>query len=186
MQVGVFTIETSVSTFVYMELKPEISADSGAEEEEMPKQEEMEVWTENEGPSSDEEEEVPADQSLRGQCALVTAACPRKYPRELAERKAQGLMLPEDYSKEQFLANLRLIIGRHCTARVEKASCHCEPHKRFRPSQNRRERHYHVALKMSANFAHKKVGVFRGEDIVLALVFVGNRKTSVVSCSSFG
>ena len=88
----------------------------------MPKQEEMEVWTENEGPSSDEEEEVPADQSLRGQCALVTAACPRKYPRELAGRKAQGLMLPEDYSKEQFLANLRLIIGRHCTARVEKAS----------------------------------------------------------------
>ena len=82
----------------------------------------MEVWTENEGPSSDEEEEVSADQSLRGQCALVTAACPRKYPRELAERKAQGLMLPEDYSKEQFLANLRLIIGRHCTARVEKAS----------------------------------------------------------------
>ena len=43
------------------------------------------------------------------------------------------------------------------TVRLEKAGCYDEPHKRFRPSTNMRERHKHIALKASGNFAHKKI-----------------------------
>ena len=57
-------------------------------------------WTRNDGSTSEEEEEeIPANQSLRGMACLVTAACPRKYPRALKERKASRLVLPEDFSK---------------------------------------------------------------------------------------
>ena len=58
-------------------------------------------WAENDGASTDAEEEAAAHQSLRGQTALVTAACPRQYPREFAARRAQGLMIPDDFSKEE-------------------------------------------------------------------------------------
>jgi hypothetical protein len=122
-----------------------------------PPEPEEEQWTSNEGDSTDAEEEAPADQSLRGHSALVTAACPRQYPREVEARRAQGRMIPEDFTKEEFLTKLRRTIAKHCTAKVDKATCHSEPHKRFRPSKQRRERHYHVALKMSGNFAHKKI-----------------------------
>jgi len=114
-------------------------------------------WADNEGASTDAEEEVPAHQSLRGQTALVTASCPRQYPRDLAARKAQGLMIPEDFTKEEFLTKLRRTMAKHCTARVEKATCHSEPHKRVCRIRKKRVRHFHVALKMSGNFAHKKV-----------------------------
>ena len=114
-------------------------------------------WTSNEGDTTDEEEEAPAHQSLRGQTALVTAACPRSYPRDLETRKAQGRMIPEDFTKEEFLSKVRKTIGKYCTVKLEKATCHDEPHKRFRPSKSRRERHKHLALKMSGNFAHKKI-----------------------------
>jgi hypothetical protein len=115
------------------------------------------VWTSNEGDSTDEEEVAPAESSLRGSTALVTASCPRQYPREFEERKAQGCLIPDDFSKEEFLAKLRKTIAKCCTVKMEKATCHDEPHKRFRPSLLRRERHKHVALKMSGNFAHKKI-----------------------------
>ena len=36
------------------------------------------AWICNEGESTDNDEETPADQSLRGEAALVTASCPRK------------------------------------------------------------------------------------------------------------
>ena len=133
--------------------KPE-PADAGVAEEC-----EQDAWTSNEGESSDDEEEMAADPSLRGQSALVTAACPRKYPRDLARRRAEGRMIPEDFGKQVFLAKLRQTIGKHCTAKLMKASSHDEPHKRFRPSKKRRERHIHAALLMSGNFAHKKVRV---------------------------
>lgn len=116
-----------------------------------------EQWTSNEGESSDNDEEVAAHQSLRGHTALVTAACPRQYPRDAATRRAKGCVIPEDFSKEEFLTKFRRTVGKYSTAIVEKATCHSEPHKRFRPSSSRRERHYHLALKMAGNFAHKKI-----------------------------
>ena len=116
-----------------------------------------EPWTENEGESTDDEEVAPADSSLRGCTALVTAACPRKYPRDIETRRASGLMIPEDFTKEVFLNNLRRTFAKQCTVKMEKATCHDEPHKRFRASKDKRERHKHVALKVSGNFAHKKV-----------------------------
>ena len=45
------------------------------------------AWTFNEGEDSDDALEVPAAVALRGQSCLVTAACPRRYLRDLAERK---------------------------------------------------------------------------------------------------
>ena len=115
------------------------------------------AWTNNEGDTSDEEEEMPADSTLRGRSALLTAACPREYPRDLAVRKAQKLMIPADFSTAEFLALVRRALGKHCTAKLLKASCHDEPHKRINVTTGLRERHKHVALLLSAPFAHKKV-----------------------------
>lgn len=116
-----------------------------------------EQWIVNEGESSDDEEEAPAHQSLRGFSSLVTASCPRQYPQDLEVRRAKGLMIPEDFTKDEFLLLLRRVLAKYCTQKVVKASCHSEPHKRFRPSCKKRERHYHVALLMSGNFAHLKI-----------------------------
>ena len=115
------------------------------------------AWEENEGESSENDEETPADPSLRGTTFLVTAACPRKYPSELEARKARRIMLPEDFSKEDFLKKFRRVFNAQSNVKIEKATCHDEPHKRFRVKKDRRERHKHVAGKTSANFAHKKV-----------------------------
>ena len=114
-------------------------------------------WTGNEGETTDEEEAAPAHASLRGCACLVTAACPRKYPRDADARKRHKTTIPEDFRKAEFLRVLRQVIGSHATVTVQKATCHDEPHKRMRPSCNRRERHKHVALLMSGCFAHKKV-----------------------------
>ena len=48
-------------------------------------------------------------------------------------------------------------MAKHCTVRLEKATCHSEPHKRICCESKKRVRHFHVALKMSGGFAHKKV-----------------------------
>jgi hypothetical protein len=67
------------------------------------------------------------------------------------------MMIPEDYSKEDLLKNFRRVFDEQSTQRIEKATCHDEPHRRFRPSADRRERHKHIALKASGPFAHKKI-----------------------------
>ena len=66
-------------------------------------------------------------------------------------------MIPEDLTKAEFLKKLRLVINKHANVKVEKATCHVEPHKRLRRSLDRREMHKHVALLMSGNFAHRKI-----------------------------
>ena len=144
---------------------------------------EEEVWTGNEGDSSDCGEEAPADASQRGSAALVTAACPRKYPRELEVRRRNKNMIPEDFGKEVFLKNFRGIFNRNATAKLDKAACYDEPHKRYRPSARRRERHYHIAIKTSGNFAHKKVAAafFKAYGVRISFSFklkrfVGNLK----------
>jgi hypothetical protein len=99
----------------------------------------------------------PRQASIRGQCALVTAACPRRYLRDSEQRKAQNSNIPEDFTKEEFLRNFRSVFGSSTTVKLEKATCHDEPHKRYSRHQQRRERHRHIALKASAAFAHKKI-----------------------------
>ncbi len=64
-------------------------------------------WTHNDGSTMEDDEEAPAHQSLRGQTGLVTASCPRKHPRDIAERRRQKLFIPEDFSKEDFLKKFR-------------------------------------------------------------------------------
>jgi hypothetical protein len=116
-----------------------------------------EVFTSNEGASTDEDLETPSHASLRGQAALVTASCLRRYPRTYEARHAQRMMIPDDFTKEDFLKNFRRVFDTHSTQRIEKATCHDEPHRRFRPSADRRERHKHIAMKASGTFAHKKI-----------------------------
>ena len=65
------------------------------------------TWTENEGDSSENDEEVPAAQSLRGQAALVTASCPRRYPRALKDRRRMNIMIPEVFSTCEMLQKFR-------------------------------------------------------------------------------
>ena len=113
-------------------------------------------WTANEGVTSDEDEETPAAPKLRGQAALVTAACPRRYLRLAAERKERGVFIPEDFSTEEFLRSFRRVWDANTTVALEKATCHDEPHKRWRRSMDRRE-HKHIALLAGATFAHKKI-----------------------------
>jgi len=115
------------------------------------------LWDEDEGESTDADEEAPADSSLRGQSTLVTASCPRHYPAEKEERQKQSVAIPEDFTKAEFLEKLRKIFAQHTSVRTEKASCHSEPHKRYNKRTKKRARHFHVAMKVSGNFAHKKV-----------------------------
>ena len=114
-------------------------------------------WTCNEGESTDNDEETPADQSLRGEAALVTASCPRRCPRCLADRRKQRLMIPEDFTTAEFLKKFRRTFNAHNTVKLEEAICADEPHKRFSKTRDRRERHKHVAIKASATFAHNKI-----------------------------
>ena len=92
-----------------------------------------------------------------GLTCLVTASCPRQYPREAAERKRLGIMIPEDFAKADFVDNLRRLVNVNSNRTLLKAYCVDKPHKRFRKSKQRRERHIHLAFLMDAPFAHKKL-----------------------------
>jgi hypothetical protein len=111
--------------------------------------------TGNEGESSDHDDEVPSDQKIRGQAGLVTWACPRKYPREQQDRLDLKQPIPEDFTKQGFLDKLRRSVLKNTNVKMLKGTCHDEPHKRFRRSQDKRERHKHAPFLMSDNFAHK-------------------------------
>lgn len=109
---------------------------------------EEEPLTENEGESTDNDEEVAAHAHIRGCTALVTASCPRKYYRHLEDRQKHHAMIPADFPKDVFLKKFRRCFHANCNVRIEKATCHDEPHKRYRPSLDKRERHLHIALKV--------------------------------------
>ena len=79
------------------------------------------------------------------------------YLRDFDARKAANARLPEDMSKDDFLKAFRKSFAKTCSVRIEKATCHDEPHKRFNKTQSKRERHRHIVLKVSGNFAQKKV-----------------------------
>jgi hypothetical protein len=115
------------------------------------------VWTANEGDSSENDEEVPAVPSIRGIAALVTASCPRRYPRDREDRVRMKVMIPEDFSTSELLQKFRRTVLANSTVKLVKGTCHDEPHKRFRPSADRRERHKHLPILMSGSFAHKKL-----------------------------
>ena len=89
------------------------------------------AYEENEGDLSEIDDEAPAHQKLRGQTALVTAACPRKYLKCLAQRMAKNQRIPEDFSKDEFLTKFRRVFNANCNQSIQKATCHDEPHKRF-------------------------------------------------------
>ena len=111
----------------------------------------------NEGDESDYAEETPAAVELRSEVCLVTASCPREYIRDPDERKRRHTFIPEDFTTTEFLSSFRRVFDANSTVMVEEATCHDEPHKRLRASRSKRERHIHIAGKMSGKFAHKKV-----------------------------
>jgi hypothetical protein len=86
-------------------------------------------------------------------------------------------MIPEDFTTEEFLRCFIRVFNAHSTQSVEKASCHDEPHKRLRPSAARRERHKHIALKVSGNVSHKTVSdaFFRAHGLRINFSFKQNR-----------
>ena len=114
-------------------------------------------FTSNEGEMTDDDGETPAVAGVRGRAALVTASCPRKYPRDLALRQRRSNMIPEDYTTEVFLAKFHRVFEANTSQRLRKASCHDEPHKRMKPDRKRRERHKHIAMQASGNFGHKRI-----------------------------
>ena len=111
----------------------------------------------NEGEMTDDDGETPASAAVRGRAALVTASCPRTYPKDLALRKRQNNMISEDYTTEAFLSHFRRVFDANTAQRLKKASCHDEPHKRMKPDRQRRERRKHIAMQTSGNFGHKRV-----------------------------
>ena len=111
----------------------------------------------NEGEMSDDDGETPASAVVRSRAGLVTASCPRTYPRDVALRKRQNNMIPEDYTTEAFLSHFRRVFDANTAQRLKKASCHDEPHKRMKPDSHCRERHKHIALQASGNFGRKRV-----------------------------
>ena len=129
--------------------------------------------TANEGEETDVDEETPATYDMRGSACLVTCSCPKQYPRQLEDRKKKAQLIPEDFSKETFLAKLRNVINKKSTVTVVKATCHSEPHKRYKRSGGRRERHMHAPLLTSGNFAHKKIAeaFFKEHGIRISISF---------------
>ena len=113
--------------------------------------------TDNEGESSHDEEESPAHVGMRGMAGLVTASCPREYPRSLEDRRKLNKMIPADFDKSTFLENFQRLICTSTNRSLLKAYCVDEPHKRFRKSTNTRERHKHIAFLIDAPVAHKKL-----------------------------
>jgi len=114
-------------------------------------------WTGNDGESSEYDEEAEAVPSLRGKKALVTAKCPRRYLREWRKRKANAMLIPSDMGKKAFLDSFRRVVGTCTSQKLLAATCHEDRHVRVRSSTKEREKHYHLAVKMSDNFPHKKV-----------------------------
>jgi len=67
-------------------------------------------------------------------------------------------MIPTDFEKADFLKKFRRVVNEFTNVVIIKATCHDEPHKRFKPKPNlRRERHKHTAFLASATFAHRQV-----------------------------
>ena len=128
-------------------------------------------WTANEGDLSDVGEETPAHVQTRGDCALVTASCPRTYLRTKEQRDQQSKWIPEDFSKADFLKNFRATFDAQSNRAVVEAACYDEPHKRLRPSLDRRERHKHIVLKASGNFAFAKIAAAFEQRYGLAIHF---------------
>ena len=113
--------------------------------------------TQNEGEVTEVDEEAPAASALRGQAGLMTWACPREYLRSKELRLKRKEIIPEDWTTAECLDKVRRCILKNLPVKLEKGTCHDEPHKRVRESTLRRERHKHLAFLMSAPFAHQKL-----------------------------
>lgn len=98
------------------------------------------VWTDNEGSSTDCEAEFPATGHLRGRVALVVASCPRQYLRDVKDRRAKCEKIPADMEDSRdFLSAFRRTVGSHCK-QSQMAACVATFHKRKRKSTQQLER----------------------------------------------
>ena len=76
-------------------------------------------WTGNEGESTEQDEETPAHQTMRGQAGLVTASCPRKYPRDVAMRVKLGKRVPDDFTTAELLKKFRRTVNANSNVMIE-------------------------------------------------------------------
>jgi len=81
----------------------------------------------------------------------------QRYLRRKEERTKQRRFIPEDFTKSEFLKNFQRCFDANSNRAVVEAACYDEPHKRLRPSLDRRERHKHIVIKTFGNFAFLKI-----------------------------
>jgi hypothetical protein len=94
------------------------------------------------GASDDESADEAAASTKRGQCGQFVWPCPRQYHADLAERKRHSQLKPEDLSKEEFVDKFREAMAAcRKSAIIQCLHCFDEPHKRFNPQTDTRERH---------------------------------------------
>ena len=117
---------------------------------------------------SDEDEALAvAKSSQRGQVAMFTWPTPREYYRDYAQRKKSKILIPSDMTRDALLSRFRKVMqGAGHWPKVTNVLIALEPHQRFRPDGSGREVHYHIAFKLSEDFAHRHIEVlFRLEGI---------------------
>ena len=110
---------------------------------------------ESSGEEGDETEALPG---ARGACGQFVWPCPREYPAQAADRKAQKWLIPADLSKEQFGVLFKGV----CTKmgqgpNIVKLHVFDEPHKRYSQQTGARELHKHLVFKMKTPFAHVRL-----------------------------
>ena len=117
---------------------------------------------------SDEDEALAvAKSSQRGQVAMFTWPTPREYYRDYAQRKKSKILIPSDMTRDVLFSRFRKVMqGAGHWPKVTNVLIALEPHQRFRPDGSGREVHYHIAFKLSEDFAHRHIEVlFRLEGI---------------------
>ena len=105
--------------------------------------------------SQSDTSDAPALPCARGRVAMVTWSCPRTFKPTLELRKASGVLLPEDLSRQEFgkalISSLR-VMGLYGALKYLVIAR--EFHKKYMPNGERAV-HYHAVLCMKSPFAHK-------------------------------
>eukprot|EP00972_Heterocapsa_arctica_P116304 16452354-Heterocapsa_arctica.AAC.1 len=123
------------------------------------------------GEMTEDEEETPAVPAHRGQAALVTASCPRSYPQDPNVRQQSKALIPADFTTAQFLKEFMAVWYSTSNVKLQKVTCHDEPHKRYQPSGECRERHKHIVLLAAGTFAHLRIATAFQKKFGLRLSF---------------
>ena len=91
---------------------------------------------------------------------MFTWPTPREYYSDYAERKKSKILIPSDMTRDVLLNRFRKVMqAAGHWPKVTNVLIALEPHQRFRPDGSGRELHYHIAFKLSEDFAHRHIEV---------------------------